>query len=112
MNIATGTPEDHPTSLPLDTSATPAVAPPTPRFPGGSEQGGVLRDISGVDFTGDASAAMTAGMAADADRRGRYAASMGPLAGSAGDQMVLPGVVSDLAQHTGGTSATSYDPAG
>jgi hypothetical protein len=110
VDIATGAAEQHPNVLPLNPQ--PAPDPVTPRFPGGAEQGGVLGDISGVDFTGEASAAMAAGMSADADRRAGYAAGMAPLGGSTGDEMSLPGVVSDLAQHTGGTNATSYDPAG
>jgi hypothetical protein len=87
MRIETGTPEDHPTPLPIDTSATPAVAAATSRFPSGDQQGGVVTDISGVDFTADAAAAMATGMAADADRRGRYAAAMAPLGGGAGAVM-------------------------
>jgi hypothetical protein len=92
VKISTGTPEDHPTPLPVDTSATPGIAPPTPVSAAGNEQGGVLLDISGVDVTAEASAAMAAGMNADADRRGRYAASMAPLGASAGDAMNLPPV--------------------
>jgi hypothetical protein len=92
VKISTGTPEDHPTPLPIDTSATPAVAPPTPVFPSGTEQGGVLKDTSGVDFTAEAAGAMSAGMAADYGRRDHYAASMAPLGASAGDQMALPAI--------------------
>ena len=50
----------------------------------------MVTDISGVDFTADAAAAMHAGMAADADRRGRYATAMSPLGASYGDDMALP----------------------
>jgi hypothetical protein len=65
----------------------------------------VLADISGPDFTSEAAAAMHAGMAADADRRGRYATTMSPLGASYGDDMALPGYGS------GGTVAGSwYDP--
>lgn len=92
MRIETGTPEDHPTPLPIDTSATPGVVAATPMYPSGSQQGGVLADTSGVDFTADAAAAMAYGMAADAERRGRYAAAMAPLGASAGDAMDLPPV--------------------
>jgi hypothetical protein len=92
MRIETGTPEDHPTPLPLDASATPGVVAATPRFPSGVQQGGALTNTAGVDFTADAAAAMSSGMAADADRRGRYAAGMAPLGASAGDQMDLPPV--------------------
>ena len=94
MRIETGTPEDHLTPLPVDAAHSPGVAPPTPRFPSGNQQGGWLTDTSGVDFTAEAAAAMAAGMAADADRRGRLAASMAPLGASAGDQMDLPPVPS------------------
>jgi hypothetical protein len=94
MDIKSGQPESHPTPLPVDTSATPAVVAPTPRFPYGSEQGGALTDTSGVDFTAEAAAAMSSGMSADADRRGRYEASMNPLGASAGDLMTLPPVPS------------------
>ena len=109
MKIPTGEPEQHPTPLPLDASGLPAVAPPTPRFPSETgrdgSQGGVLKDTSGVDFTAEAAAAMHAGMAADADRRGRYATGMSPLGASYGDDMALP------AYGTGGTVAAScYDP--
>jgi hypothetical protein len=96
MDIKSGQAESHPTPLPLDASATPGVVAPIPRFPSGAVQGGVVTDISGVDFTGEAAAAMHAGMAADADRRGRYAASMSPIGASGGDQMAVP-VVPDNA---------------
>jgi hypothetical protein len=112
VKISTGTPEDHPTPLPVDASATPGVAPPTPRFPSGNEQGGWLTDTSGVDFTAEAAAAMAEGMAADSGRRTGYQADMLPLAASYGDEMVLPPVGSDWSKHTGGSDATAYDPAG
>jgi hypothetical protein len=92
VKIETGTPEDHPTPLPIDASHSPGVVAATPRYPSGTEQGGALTNTAGVDFTGEAAAAMAAGMAADADRRGRYAASMAPLGASAGDAMTLPPV--------------------
>ena len=109
MNIADGTSEQHPTPLPLDTSATPGVAPQPQSFPSETgrdgSQGGVVTDISGVDFTADTAAAMHAGMAADADRRGRYATTMSPLGASYGDDLALP------AYGTGGTVAGSwFDP--
>jgi hypothetical protein len=89
MRIQDGQPEQHPTPLAIDISATPATARPTAvagqLTP--ADQGGVLADISGVDFTADAAAAMASGMAADADRRGRYLAAMQPLGGGAGDLM-------------------------
>jgi hypothetical protein len=109
MDIKSGQAESHPTPLSLDTSATPGVAPQTPRFPAETgrdgAQGGVVTDTSGVDFTGDTAAAMHAGMAADADRRGRYATTMSPLGASYGDDLPLP------PYGTGGTVAGSwYDP--
>ena len=61
MKIETGAAENHPTPLPLDASGLPGVAPLVRVFPSGSEQGGVLNDTSGVDFTAEAAAAMHAG---------------------------------------------------
>jgi hypothetical protein len=109
MDIKSGASEPHETPLPLDASHTPGVAAQTPTFPSETgrdgSQGGVLADTSGVDFTADAAAAMHAGMAADADRRGRYATTMSPLGASHGDDMALP------AYGTEGTVAGSfYDP--
>lgn len=92
MKIADGTPEAHETPLPVDTAHSPAVAGLTPVFAAGNVQGAVLGDISGMDFTAEAAAAMHAGMAADADRRGRYAAAMSPMGASATDEMSLPPV--------------------
>ena len=89
MRIEDGQPESHETPLPLDASHSPGVVAATPRYPSGTEQGGVLADTSGIDFTGDAAAAMASGMSADADRRGRYAAGMSPLGASYGDQMAV-----------------------
>lgn len=99
MKIETGTPEDHPTPLPLDASASPAVVAPTPRIPGGSEQGGV-RDLTGERLSqlgaaeADIAAAQSAGQSADAGRRLHYVASQTPLGASYGDQMDLPPVPS------------------
>ena len=91
MDIKSGQAEQHPTPLSLDASHSPGVVRPTPVFPGETgrdgSQGGVLADTSGVDFTADAAAAMHAGMAADADRRGRYATAMSPLGASYGDAL-------------------------
>jgi hypothetical protein len=117
VKISTGTPEDHPTPLPIDTSATPAVVAPTPRFPSGSEQGAV-RDATGERLSQLAAseaacaAAQAEGMSADADRRTGYAADMAPMGASYGDEMTLPPVVSDWSKHTGGSDSQSFDPAG
>src|SRR5690242_14599533 len=77
VHLATGQPEDHPTPLPLNSAGLPGVAPATPGFPPGSEQGGV-RDLTGERLSqlaageADAAAAMAAGMAAEAGRRQHY----------------------------------------
>ncbi len=112
MIISSGQPESHESLLPLNTAATPGVAPPTQRFPSGTEQGGTVTDSSGIDFTDAAQQAMTTGMSNDAGRRGRYAGDISPAASSYGDEMILPAVVSDQCKHTGGSDAVSYDPAG
>jgi hypothetical protein len=95
MRIADGTAEDHPTPLPVDSWATPGVVAPTAIFPSGNEQGAV-RDLAGERISqlaasaAECAAAQSAGMSADADRRGRYAAAMAPLGASATDEMTLP----------------------
>ena len=84
MRIADGTPENHPTPLPIDTAATPGVAPPTPAFASGNEQGGV-RDLAGERLSqlaaseAECAAAQSYGMNADGARRQHYAAGMAPL---------------------------------
>jgi hypothetical protein len=110
MRIADGSPESHETPLPLDASGLPAVASATATAPSGMEQGGV-RDLTGERLSqlaasaADATAAMHAGMSADADRRGRYAVGMSPLGPSYGDDMALP------EYGTAGTVAGSwFDP--
>jgi len=93
MDIKSGQPESHETPLPLDASHSPGVAPPTQVASNETTQmGPTFINTSGVDFTADASVAMAAGMAADADRRGRYAAAMGPMGAAATDEMSLPPV--------------------
>jgi hypothetical protein len=109
MDIKSGQAEDHPTPLPLDASGLPGVAPQPQVFASETgrdgSQGGVATDTSGVDFTTDAAAAMHAGMAADADRRGRYATGMSPLGASYGDDMNLPPYGTD-----GTVAGHWYDP--
>jgi len=93
MDIKSGQAEAHETPLPLDASHSPGVAPPTQIASNETTQmGPTFISTSGVDFTADASVAMAAGMAADADRRGRYAAAMGPMGAAATDEMSLPPV--------------------
>jgi hypothetical protein len=117
MRIADGTPETHETPLPVDAAATPAVVAPTAIFPSGNAQGGV-RDLAGERLSqlaaseAECAAAQSAGMGADGDRRGRYAASMAPLGASAGDAMVLPEVTSDHSKHTGAALSPDSGPAG
>ena len=95
MDIKSGQPETHETPLSLDSSATPAVVAPTPRFPSGNQQGAV-RDLAGERLSqlaasaAECAAAQSAGMAADSDRRGRYAAAMAPLGAGPTDEMALP----------------------
>jgi hypothetical protein len=95
MKISTGASESHETPLPLDASGLPGVQAPTAIAPGETVQGAV-RDLTGERLaqlaagTADASAAMAAGMAADSDRRGRYATSMAPMGASYGDLLPLP----------------------
>ena len=106
MDIKSGQAESHPTPLPIDTSATPGVAPPTQVASNETTQmGPTFINTSGVDFTADASAAMAAGMAADADRRGRYATTMSPLGASYGDSLNLPPYGTD-----GTVAGHWYDP--
>jgi hypothetical protein len=57
-------------------------------------------------------AAQAAGQARESGRRAGYDADMAPLGASYGDLLPLPPVVSEISKHTGGTDATSYDPAG
>jgi hypothetical protein len=86
MNIATGTPEDHPTPLPVDASGLPGVAPPTAIASGAAVQGGV-RDLTGERLSQLAAAeaqiagAQSAGMAAELGRRDGYHADMIQLGG-------------------------------
>ena len=109
MDIKSGQAEAHETPLPLDASHSPGVAPETPRFPSETgrdgSQGGVLADTSGVDFTGEAAAAMAAGMSADGARRDHYATTISPLGASFGDDLNLPPYGTD-----GTVAGHWYDP--
>ena len=73
MRIADGAAETHETPLPMDTSATPAIAPPTPSFPAGKVQGAV-RDLTGERLSqlaaseAECAAAQTYGMSADGNQ--------------------------------------------
>jgi hypothetical protein len=104
VKIETGQAEDHPTPLPVDTSATPAVVAPTPRFPSGNQQG-VVRDLTGERLSqlaaseAECAAAQASGMAADSGRRTGYQSDLLPLAASYGDEMTLPPVGSDWSKH-------------
>ena len=100
MDIATGRPQDHPTPLPLDARGLPGVQSPTPRFPEGSEQGGV-RDTTGerqaqlAASEAEWSAAMSAGMDARTGMLAHYQADILPQGTSYGDAMTLPPVPED-----------------
>ena len=117
MKIADGTPEDHPTPLGLDASATPGVAPPPVTSGSGTEQGGV-RDCTGERLSqlaaaeAEISGAQHSGMSADGGRRRKYELDMAPLAASYGDEMTLPQVTSDMSKHTGSPGSPGAGPAG
>ena len=113
MKISTGEPESHPTPLPVDASHSPAVAPPTVREPSGTEQGAVMPTTAmfaeqAAAGTADVSAAMAAGMAADAGRRGGYERDIQPLGAQYGDLMTLPGGYPDSGTVGGLTSPAGY----
>jgi len=112
MKIEDGQPEQHPTPLAIDISATPALARPSARYPSGTSQGGALTNTAGVDFTGEAAAAMASGMAADGSRREHYLAAMQPLGGSAGDLMPLSSPPLDPGGSLGEAEpwGATYDP--
>jgi len=94
MKIETGTPEQHPTPLPLDGSQSPATAQPAQTGRGG-EQGGVA-DATGQRLSqlssseADIAAAQTAGMSAEYGRRDGYAADILPEGAEYGDLPDLP----------------------
>jgi hypothetical protein len=97
MRIADGSSEDHPTPLPLDESASPALARPTviasapgpgnqtPAFDAVSDQSGRLRA-----YESDARAAMQAGMDARVSMLGMYESDIRPLGADYGSQPALP----------------------
>jgi hypothetical protein len=112
MKIATGASEDHPTPLAVNPSASPGVAPVTPRSgdtPGGS-QTAPGRDLTAERLSqlaaseAECAASMSYGMSADGTRRQHYAAAMGPHGSSAGDALPLP-VVDDNALPAAGSYA-------
>lgn len=97
MEIATGTPESHPTPLPLDASHSPGVAPPTavsgqltPADQGGVFDAAATFAEQAAAGTADAAAAMHAGMSAESDRRAHYAADVLPVGANYGDAVTLP----------------------
>jgi hypothetical protein len=96
MDIATGTPESHPTPLPLDAAGSPATAPPTPTLgpiaaPTGQQV--PARDLTGerlsalAGMEADCRAAQAAGMAAESDRRSHYQHDILPLGSAYGDPL-------------------------
>jgi hypothetical protein len=114
MRIEDGSSEQHPTPLAVNAAATRGVQRPT-AVAGqqtAADQGGVLADISGTDFTGEIASAMTFGMNADSGRRQHYLAATAPLGGSAGDLLPIssppldPGAAPGEAEPT----AAYFDP--
>jgi hypothetical protein len=90
-----------PVSPTLATHETPETPHPV-TFPGDADPGG--RDIVSATVMG-----------AVASAQGRYGELAGDTYGQGsriGDLLASPPVVSDWSKHTGGTDATSYDPAG
>lgn len=106
MRIETGTPEDHPTPLPYDPGAYPALALPTEVVPG--QLSGPT--VPACDMTGEAlaqmaageadvRAAQTAGQSAENDRRSGYHKNILPLGaehGPAGGARVRAAAAAEL----------------
>jgi hypothetical protein len=116
MDIATGQQVTGPAST---SSEHDPVAPESPRYPSmAAPDAGPVADTVGQQQErlsagrDAATAAQAVASAAETDRRGGYEATVLPQGGAYGDEMTLPPVVSDFSKHTGGTDATSYDPAG
>jgi hypothetical protein len=123
MKIQDGTVEQHPHILPIDTSATPGVAGITPTSGCGVQQAGSMDNqaaFASLAASGEAAAreAMASGMAADADRRGRYGAALSNSGhGETGDALLFPqetatGATLDPGVAPGITSPSGgqYDP--
>jgi hypothetical protein len=85
VKISTGSPEDHPTPLPLNSEHSPGVQQPTVRDPGSTGPADAGIQVVGVyDGTAarlgqmgaleaECAAAQSAGMAAEGARRQHYA---------------------------------------
>ncbi len=101
MDIATGTPEDHPSLLPLDASTSPGVAPGSPVVPGqlagptipARDAAAELSSLMAGQLA-EATAAQAAGMSAEHDRRAGYEAQV-TAGGQIGTNVVLPVVADD-----------------
>ncbi len=97
MDIATGQAQSHPSVLSLDSSHSPAVAPPVQVASGGGTQMGAA-DTTGMfqsqaaAGTADCAAAQGAGMSADAARRQFYEQDIAPMGAEYGITMDLPTV--------------------
>ena len=103
MDIATGAPEDHPTPLPYDAGASPALARPTTfdSAPSPVNQVGVFdatAEQSGrlSGYEADCRAAQATGQNARNSMLAAYEAGIRPLGAMYGDQPQLP-VVPDNA---------------
>lgn len=79
----------------------------TPETPDAIVSPGV-QDAHADDVSASVAGAMTAAEA----RYGAHEADAGPQGSTIGTPLDLPPVVSDWSKHTGGSDATSYDPAG
>jgi hypothetical protein len=119
VKIATGTPEDHPTPLPLDASATPGVQRPTAIQPG-QLSGPTVPAMDTVAMnleqqrlgTADCAAAMDAGMSADGARRQHYETDILPIGSAYGDLMPVSSPPLDPAGPLGEAEpwGATYDP--
>jgi hypothetical protein len=114
-DIHTGSPAPANAST---SSSAPPVAPQTPRWPSPAPATVTSADTVTpqterlAQYTAAVAAAQSEGMTSALGRQHRLAADMAPLGASYGDEMTLPGVVSDYSKHTAGSDAKSYDPAG
>ncbi len=116
LDIASGQLSDHGDTV-QPSAAGPGVVPVTPIASGDMVQGGVFDGVAGFasqasQGEADASAAMSAGMSADADRRGRYEATLLPAGASYGVLVQFPPGPLDPGAGVGNTAPTGgfYDP--
>jgi|ERR1017187_10406853 hypothetical protein len=97
FDIATGTYSEAPSVLPLDPSPATAGVTPVAAAPSPADQTPVMPYAAMFaeqrqQGEADCAAAMSAGMAAELDRRSGYQAQALPLGSHIGDDLVLPAV--------------------